>query len=406
MDKKKQIVFVWNYLNWGGAQIYFLAIIKIARPDWDVLVILPRNSSKVMIGFLNELKIDHEFSDHPIDLLPAKTIAKKIGRQTKRIRSEIATYRRLKTFDRQRTVFHIEVAPWQSWLFLAAMSLSGAKVVVTMHNIMSNASGIRDLVWKFRMRFLSRLKGFRIVASNNDTKKRLRPYVSQSFWDKIVAAPTAVDPEMIDTVYGSPAERDQLRERFNIDKDKFVVLSVGQFIDRKGRWVFMDAAKELAAEQGDIQFVWLTPTEPSPSEIKQIEQYQLGEYVRLVLSETVGTERADVLNFFRIADVFALPSYIEGLPIALLEAMSLGIPSVSTNVYAIPEAVINSETGLLIEAGDSAALAASILRLKNDERFRRAIAQTGREFVLKNFDERDSAKKIIAVYDELLTESK
>lgn len=406
MDQKKQIVFVWNYLNWGGAQIYFLAIIKMARPDWDVLVILPRGSSKVMIGFLKELKIDHEFSDHPIDLSPAKTVAKKIDRQTKRVRSEIATYRRLKSFDRDRTVFHIEVAPWQSWLFLAAMSSSGAKVVVTMHNIMSNASAVRDLIWKLRMKFLSRLRGFRIVASNNDTKERLRPYVTESFWNKIVAAPTAVDPEMINAVYGSPVDRDQLRTAFGIDKDKFVVLSVGQFIDRKGRWVFMDAAKQLAVENDDIQFVWLTPTEPSPTELKQIEQYELGDSVKLVLSENVGSERVDVLNFFRIADVFALPSYVEGLPIALLEAMSLGIPSVSTNVFAIPEAIKDKKTGLLIDAGDPNALAASVLKLKNDDAFRRSVAGAGREFVILNFDEQASARKIIAVYNELLAETK
>ena len=52
MNKKRRLVFVWNYLNWGGAQVYFLAIMKLARDDWDIIVHLPKDSSPVMIGYL------------------------------------------------------------------------------------------------------------------------------------------------------------------------------------------------------------------------------------------------------------------------------------------------------------------------------------------------------------------
>ena len=74
-----------------------------------------------------------------------------------------------------------------------------------------------------------------------------------------------------------------------------------------------------------------------------------------------ATERFDVLTFFRIADVFALPSFIEGLPITLLETMGLGICSISTNINAIPEAIKNMETGILIESGNSKELTEAIL---------------------------------------------
>ncbi len=402
MDQKKQIVFVWNYLNWGGAQIYFLAIIKVARPDWSVLVILPRGSSQAMIGFLEELNIDHEFSDHPIDLSPANTIAKKIKRQTTRLKSEFATFSRLKGFDYRRTIFHVEVAPWQSWIFLTAMAMRGMKTVVTMHNIMPAASSWREYLWKMRLEFLSRLRLFRIIASNDDTKELLKPFVSNTFWRKIEVAPTAVDPKIINTVYNSTIKLDQIREKFGIDKEKFVVLSVGQFIDRKGRWIFMDAAKRLCSDYRDLQFIWLTPELPSESEIEKITEYGVGESVRFILSESLGKERNDVINFFRIADAFALPSFVEGLPIALLEAMSLGIPSISTNVFAIPEAVKNRVTGILIEPGDAKALADSIVELMSDSDLRNSIAEKGREFVLKHFNEQDSAQKVLTVYEELL----
>ena len=103
---------------------------------------------------------------------------------------------------------------------------------------------------------------------------------------------------------------------------------------------------------------------------------------------------------FRLADVFTLPSYVEGLPISLLEAMALGIPSISTNVFAIPEAVKHLQTGMLIEAGDDDALAASILTLKTDENLRQKLSAQGRAYVLQHFDEREVAKIAIASYRE------
>jgi glycosyltransferase involved in cell wall biosynthesis len=122
----------------------------------------------------------------------------------------------------------------------------------------------------------------------------------------------------------------------------------------------------------------------------------------MVHSEKLGKDRLDVLRFFRIADVFSLPSYIEGLPIALLEAMALERPSISTNVYAIPEAVKNMETGILIEPGDSNALAEAILKLKDDPALRAKLGAHGRRFVIANFDEREAAATAIAAYREAL----
>ena len=188
----------------------------------------------------------------------------------------------------------------------------------------------------------------------------------------------------------------------SIECGRFVILCVGQFVDRKGRWVFLDAAEKVIESTSDVAFVWLTPQMPSEQDQERIDAYGLGDNFRLVHSATLGKDRLDVLRFFRVADAFALPSYVEGLPIALLEAMALERPSISTNVYAIPEAVKHMETGILIEPGDSEALADAILKLKNDPTLRAKLGAEGRKFVLENFDERDAAATAIAAYEEAL----
>ncbi|HKP70941.1 MAG TPA: glycosyltransferase family 4 protein [Pyrinomonadaceae bacterium] len=403
MTKPRRIVFVWNYLNWGGAQVYFLAIMKIARRDRDILVILPRKSSPEMIRFLEQLGIEYELTDYNLDFDPASTISRKLSRQLNRIKVEYRTFRRLMKFDVSDTVFHVEIAPWQSVSFLTAMSMRGAKLFLTLHNFLPEAASWRTAIWKARFNFVSRLRGINFFASNNDTKNRLRGWVTDEFWNRIRVTFTAVDPPQIDDALATAFDRDSTLASLDIPSTDFVVLSVGQFIDRKGRWVLLDAAREVLQTRDDISFVWLTPKLPDAADQKRLDDYGLGEKFRLVLSESVGTERTEILRFFRIADTFALPSFVEGLPIALLEAMALGRPSISTNVYAIPEAVKDGQTGILIEAGDSKALANAIVLLKDNAELRDQLARDGREFVLQNFDERDAAAKAISAYEESFT---
>ena len=94
------------------------------------------------------------------------------------------------------------------------------------------------------------------------------------------------------------------------------------------------------------------------------------------------------------------------MPIALLEAMSLGIPSISTNINAIPEAVRNNDTGILIEAGKSDELVRAIKRLKSDPFLRAKLSERGKDFVVENFDERVCAKIVLESYENAIRSRK
>lgn len=86
-------------------------------------------------------------------------------------------------------------------------------------------------------------------------------------------------------------------------------------------------------------------------------------------------ERCD---YFRRADIFVLPSYGEGMPMSLLEALAAGLPVVATNVGGIPELVQDGENGFLIEPGDVKALAERLARLANDAALRRRMGERSR----------------------------
>ena len=397
---KRKLIFLWTYREWGGAQIYLLGIMKAALADWDVLAVLPRGSSPELLGYLDQVGVKYEFIDAHLDMDPARTIKRKTQRHWRRIHADVVTYRYLKNFDLRESILHIEIAPWVSWMFLAALSIRGANVFVTVHNALPDFPAWRVLLWKTRMQFVSRLRGFHIFTPNRDTKNRFKGWVEPEFWENIRVTYAAVNPAEIDEALQSGSDRDVVERLLNLDEKRFVILCVGQFIDRKGRWVFLEAAKLALRQDPDLQFVWVMPKLPSQDEIERIAEYGLGDRFRLVLSGSVGPTRHDILRFFRIADIFALPSFVEGLPIALLEAMALGIPSISTNINAIPEAIIDGETGILIAAGDSAALAKHILDLKADPESRKRLSAAGRAFVLKHFDERETSRIAIDAYKE------
>ena len=76
----KKIYFVWNYLEWGGVQIYFLGLMQSVSQEFDVKAILPNDLDKKILDYLESNNIEYDFFEGKIDITKAETI----GRRTKR----------------------------------------------------------------------------------------------------------------------------------------------------------------------------------------------------------------------------------------------------------------------------------------------------------------------------------
>ena len=395
-----EICFIWNYLNWGGAQMYFLAIIKRALGSRNALVLLPEGSPADLLEFIVQAGGRYEFLRNSLDRRPTKTPVSKIRRQFFRIRSEFEIFWRVRKLNFRSTAIHIELAPWQSWLLILALRCLSAKVFVTVHNPLPSVSLFRRTLWRSRLCIVSRLSGVRLIASNRFTKERMAEWLAPQMIRKMPVAYTAVDPELIQAALENDAMLDVLSNRFGLRDGKKNILCVGQFVDRKGRWIFLECAAILLRRFPELRFVWLMPEAADNDTAAKIESYRLGPAFLPILSSEIGRDRVSILTFMRLADVFALPSFVEGLPIALLEAMALAIPSVSTQVYAIPEAINHEKTGLLVQPGDPHQLAEAICHYLENPEFARKIGQAGRDFVLRNFDERVAADIVLRTYEE------
>jgi glycosyltransferase involved in cell wall biosynthesis len=111
-----------------------------------------------------------------------------------------------------------------------------------------------------------------------------------------------------------------------------------------------------------------------------------------------GLPRAGVLAHLKNADVMVLPSIRldsgkqEGIPVALMEGMAMELPVIASDISGIPELVVDGENGLLVPERDANALAAAIIELHQDPKFREQLGRRARKVVLADFDMFKSAQ--------------
>jgi len=163
----------------------------------------------------------------------------------------------------------------------------------------------------------------------------------------------------------------------------------------KGVFDLLEVAERVRAAVPGVRFT-LGGDGPELAAVRQAAA-RLGPWVQAP-GWIGGTALHDA---FRRASVFALPSYNEGFPVCIVEAMVAGLPVVSTDVWGIPEAVLHGETGIVHRPGDQEALAAALIALLGDRTRARAMGRAGRERALRCFARDVLVGQTRAIWEEL-----
>lgn len=171
------------------------------------------------------------------------------------------------------------------------------------------------------------------------------------------------------------------------------VLFVGWFLAAKGVRELLAAASRLPR----ARFTLVGPVQPDFLAEMQGELDALADRVRLLPS----MPREQVIELYRRADVFVLPTWREGFPNVVLEAMAAGLPIVSTPIGAIPDAIRDGEEGFLVPARDVDALTGALARLVDDPALRLAMGARARARVEAQFSLSAVVDQLEAIYDEL-----
>jgi len=226
--------------------------------------------------------------------------------------------------------------------------------------------------------------------------------VSKSTKDEFVGH-YQVDPDKIETVWlGVDADlfrwenASNLRERLGLE-GKRVLLYVGFSTPRKGLEYLAQALGDL---DGDVRLVIVGRWEPGYRE--RFAKVAGKNMDRVIEVGYVADE--EMPYYYSLADIFVLPSLLEGFGLPLVEALACNTPVVATSVGAIPEIV--EDCGFLVPPRDPMALAEAIRKLLTDEALRLELGTRGRRRVKEHFRIEEMIRRTIAVYEKFTRSAK
>ncbi len=196
-----------------------------------------------------------------------------------------------------------------------------------------------------------------------------------SDWGKIEVIYMGVDP---DTFHPRPLPH---------STSPVEILCVGRLSPVKAQHILIGAIDMLVHEGRDL-LLHIVGGGPDRQALER-EVIQRGLQDRVILHGFTPQNKLDSL--YRQADIFALPSFAEGVPGVLMEAMAMAIPCVSTWVAGIPELIRSGIDGLLVPPSDTSALADAIRQLVTDPDLRLRVGQAGRQRVIEKFDLRKNS---------------
>jgi len=179
-----------------------------------------------------------------------------------------------------------------------------------------------------------------------------------------------------------------------VDDGVFRVLCVGRLVAAKGQRILIEAVEMLrdAGRRVELNLVGDGPDRAGLEAF--VNTRGLGGVV--LFAGSVGQDR--IRDFYRAADVFAMASFAEGIPVVLMEAMAMEIPVVATGINGIPELIRDGVDGLLVPPSDVRGMAAALVRLMDDAALRSTLGAAGRVKVKAEYELGASADRLRDIF--------
>jgi glycosyltransferase involved in cell wall biosynthesis len=292
---------------------------------------------------------------------------------------------------RQIEVVHAHLTFSIIWGALASR-LAHLPFIATLHGFGNPPRGSRHWLWESLVRFAAR-RASRVVCVSG----ALRDYYLRQARLDAARTVTIYNGLELDRFGANEATRAEKRRELGIPDNAPAIMMVALLREGKGHDELLAAVPSVRQHIPNAR-VFIVGGGAREAELRQAAQ-PLGSSVIFL------GHRDDIPALLSAGDLFVLPSYVEALPTVVLEAMAARLPVVATRVGGIPEIVREGETGLLIEAHDSPALAQAILSLLQSPARAREMGIAGRARVEAQFSAQRCAQSLMALYDQVRAES-
>jgi glycosyltransferase involved in cell wall biosynthesis len=236
----------------------------------------------------------------------------------------------------------------------------------------------------------------RLIAVSDFTRRELKQYyrVNQA---KIRVIHNGVD---VDKFKPASIKR-KIKEELGLNPDDLAILSVGRLYARKGLFTLIESMPAVVHSFPRAKFI--ISGKGQSNEMRKLVDHatRLGVNDNIVFTGYFPDSKLPKL--YQAADVFAFSTFYENLPFAVLEALSSGLPVVTTNVGGIPEMIESGKNGFLVPPFNARELSDKILYLLEHPKAASEMAFQARKTILERFDWRLIVHKVLKLYDEALS---
>ncbi len=356
--------------SWGGIEIYVLRTIETMN----------KAGNNVPILCMPDTNIYRSARENGITALPI--LRKGPGRL-----SSILKLRKYLT-ENNPDIIHTHISN-DLWILVPAMKLAGSNAKLILSKGMESGVSKKDIFHRWLY-------------------KRVNMIVPVSeFIKKNVLKTCPVNEEKVKVIHdGIQLEKfnpdlfnkNEVRKQLGFNESTIIIGMVGRMSPGKGHEIFFRSAQMMM--KGDLKdrVKFLVVGGASFGE-KVYEKKLLAEAESFGLKEviTFTGQQSNIPYYLAAMDILAFPSNEESFGGTVVEAMAMKLPVVASNSGAVPEIVIDGETGILVPRNDAAALTEALIKLINDEKLRAAIGANGRKRAEQHFD----MKEYIRQFEEL-----
>lgn len=236
----------------------------------------------------------------------------------------------------------------------------------------------------------------KIIAVSDFTRRELLQYY------KVKEGKIRVIHNGVDVNKFQPAsDKRKAKEELGLNPEDIAILSVGRLYARKGLFNLIESMPAVVKRFRNAKFV--ISGKGQSNEMKKLVAHAEKLGVRNSIIFTGYFPDKKLPKLYQAADVFAFSTFYENLPFAVLEALSTGLPVVTTHVGGIPEMIDNGENGFLVQPFNAKQLSDRILYLLEHPAEANEMGFLARKIILERFDWRLIVKKVLRVYEEALS---
>ncbi len=213
-----------------------------------------------------------------------------------------------------------------------------------------------------------------------------------------VLASGSVSGVVVNEFLFSQEKRDRVRAQYNITDENVLIFFLGRISSVKGVTDLVEAFAQAYKRNDQLRLLVVGPDDGDADAVaSKIKQHGLEQVVT-----ATGTSTPRPAVQYSAADIFCVPSYMEGFGNVVLESACAGVPTIGSDIYGLQDAIVDGETGLRYELGNISELADKLVQLANDEPLRKQLGQNALARVKAEFAQEHLVKAFIEAHAQMV----